>query len=152
MNTEQRFHEKYIPVTETGCWLWTACTDRYGYGKFGVGGRVVKAHRYSWELANGPNPSCLHVCHKCDTPACVNPEHLFLGTPADNSADKVAKGRHAFGSRASSAKLTGADAVEIYLAEGPQKLIADRYGIDPAMVSNIKRRKSWAHVTAQVAA
>jgi len=96
-NITERFHDSYIPVTECGCWLWTKTTYGRGYGcmfltKTG-GPRNMKAHRFSWELHNGPIPDGLHVLHKCDVRTCVNPDHLFLGTNQDNIDDRVKKGR-----------------------------------------------------------
>jgi len=75
------------------CWLWTAPTDTKGYGQLRVGGRLVMAHRLSWELANGAIPEGLCVLHRCDVAACVNPGHLFLGTKGDNNTDRHRKGR-----------------------------------------------------------
>lgn len=88
------FHGKYIPEPNSGCWLWTAGVGIGGYGRLWCGAGLTRyAHRFSYELAFGPVPSGMFVCHRCDTPACVNPDHLFLGTHRDNMRDMQQKGR-----------------------------------------------------------
>src|SRR3990167_7548460 len=92
----ERFEKKYIPVPESGCWLWTGSTFFGGYGQIWDSERKVKegAHRVSWKLHKGPILDGFYVLHRCDVPCCVNPDHLFLGTLTDNQNDCVRKGRH----------------------------------------------------------
>jgi hypothetical protein len=93
---EKRFWKHISPEPNTGCWLWTGTANMrgYGYGSFTINKKSVNSHRVSFELFRGPIPIGMHVCHKCDVPLCVNPEHLFLGTRSDNQRDRVVKGRH----------------------------------------------------------
>jgi hypothetical protein len=98
--TEIEIIEAYsMPVTECGCWIWLGARGRYGHVK--RGGKLVHAQRISWNGYHGNIPEKMHVLHKCDTPLCVNPDHLFLGTPQDNARDREDKGRgnHATGLR-----------------------------------------------------
>lgn len=83
-----------IPVTESGCYLWEGARSESGYGRVYDGSRMWQAHRLVWTQVKGPIPHGLFVCHKCDTPPCVNPDHLFLGTAKDNNRDMAKKGRH----------------------------------------------------------
>jgi len=97
---QSRFWSKVIQgESPDSCWDWSAAKDRHGYGVFCVNPtrRTERAHRYSWEITNGKIPESMNILHKCDNPSCANPEHLFLGTQADNMADMRAKGRGAKG-------------------------------------------------------
>lgn len=147
--TEQRFLEKVAPANEAGCHLWKASKSIYGYGLFCVDGRMSAAHRVAWKIANGPITGGLHVLHKCDVRACCNPEHLFLGTHAENMADMNRKGRQVppIGSKNGQSKLTEREAVEIFCSEGTQKSIGARFGVTQELVGYIKRRVLWTHAT-----
>ena len=134
------------------CWEWTGGTDKRGYGIFSVAGKATRATRFVWTAENGPIPDGQYVCHRCDNPACVRVSHLFLHTPAGNSADMVAKGRQLKGERQSRAKLT-ADQVrqirEKYVPksrESGTKAMAKEYGVSDVLVSLIVRRKIWQDV------
>jgi len=94
---EERFWNKVNKTSPAGCWIWTASRGSAGYGQFLLKERPIGAHRVAWELTKGLIPLGLYVCHKCDNKLCVNPQHLFLGTQADNIADMVSKGRQAKG-------------------------------------------------------
>lgn len=88
-----RFWAKVNKKGKNQCWEWTAARDPFGYGRFGLNGKICTASRFSWELHYSPISKGMCVLHKCDNPPCVNPNHLFLGTRSDNVADMIAKGR-----------------------------------------------------------
>jgi len=143
----QRFMSKVSVGDE--CWVWTAGRFTNGYGAFSLKGRLHRAHRMAFLLFSGDIPTGLCVCHRCDRPECVNPAHLFLGTSADNTADMVAKRRHAAGARNGMAKLTEDDVREIRacVQEGDsQSHVAKRFGVSACLVGLIVRRKSWPNV------
>ena len=124
------------------CWPWTGYIDTYGYGVMSFKGKKIKAHRASFQLANGYLPEL--VCHHCDNPVCVNPAHLFGGTPSDNMKDKVAKDRQ---SKGHNAKLTEENVRTILSSSEVQQVLADRFGVSQPIISQIKRRKLWSHVS-----
>ena len=146
----ERFAAKISPEPNTGCWLWTGAVKKTtGYGFIQVGrmsdGQKL-AHRYSWEAHRGPIPPGMFVCHHCDNKVCVNPAHLFLGTPADNMHDKERKGRGIRGTQVHTCRLTEAQALEIRALGGTmtQREIGERYGIKQPLVSQVLLGKSWA--------
>lgn len=153
---------------DIGCWVWRRNHTAAGYGQLRSGGKgepVLYAHRLSWEIHFGPIPDGLFVCHHCDNPPCVRPDHLFLGTQADNVRDKIAKGRQPRGDAHYSrrtpdrvrrgdlhplARLTASQVRSIrseHAAGGiTMKALSRRYGVNPSVISVIIARKSWTHV------
>jgi len=129
------------------CWRWRGARFRSGYGLLMLNGRNQSAHRLAWESARGATPTGLQVLHRCDVRSCVNPEHLFLGTNAENVADKTAKGRARKaqwrGENSPLAKLTQAEADAIRAASGRQRDIAAAFGVRQRLVGNIKRGECW---------
>ena len=148
---QARFWAKVTKGAPDECWLWTAGTVS-GYGQFGIAkGRMLRAHRVSFEMAKGPIPAGQLVCHSCDNPLCVNPAHLFLGNHADNSADRQAKGRGRGHTTYSGprAKLTTDQVRQIraWAAKGaPHSSIAKHFGVVRQTVTAIVERQTWKHV------
>lgn len=138
----ERFWSKV--AKSDGCWLWQAATHRFGYGMFSLDGRTTTAHRVSWALTNGPVPGGLHVLHRCDVPACVRPDHLFLGTPTDNMQDCAKKERQ--GRR----KLTALTVAEIrrrYDNGGvSQRALAREFNVTQTLIWYVLHRIAWGFV------
>lgn len=138
-----------------GCWLWTGYRQKFGHGWMGYVNEAGKhigvlAHRRAWELMRGPVPEGECVLHTCDVPACVNPEHLWLGSWDDNMADMRAKKRHTIGERNPKARISDATASAI-LAEytgawGEQTALALKYGLDSGLVHALVSGKLWKHL------
>lgn len=134
-----------------GCWLWQASVDKDGYGVFrGVinGVQLSRAHRFSYALHKGAIAEGLEVCHSCDVPRCVNPDHLTLGTTKQNQQDKWRKGRGrvAFGEKSGKAILTEAQALAILKDPRTYTQIAADYNVAPSTIGSIKQRVSWPHL------
>lgn len=128
----------------TGCWLWGGTSDRLGYGYLMVGREKTFAHRYF----KGVSDPSIHVCHSCDTPACVNPDHLFLGSQADNMADMMKKGRHYSprGEKHPKAKITNEQATEArmaFLNGESRRSISERTGLGYRSICLLLQGKTW---------
>ncbi len=150
----------HVNRTATGCWLWRGACINTGYGCLRHEGRTLTAHTVAWLLATGEEPpEGLFVCHTCDVRRCVNPAHLFLGTPRDNIVDAVRKGRLVQqarpermprGSRHHQSKLNEEQVEEIRRlhARGlSQRALGRRYGVSGTMVGYIVNRRFWRHVS-----
>ncbi len=141
-----RFWRRVVP--QDGCWDWQGTRDRFGYGHLTFRGRSWRAYRLAYTLAYGPIPPGMHVLHSCDHPPCCRPSHLRLGTPADNSADKVARGRitRVPGERCGKAKLTWVivRTMRERAAQGESYvLLAREYGVARCTVAGIIQGRRW---------
>lgn len=155
MTTHERF---WSHVAKDGdCWEWMGSRNEKGYGLVRHDGRMLRAHRYAWEEENGPIPDGIKVCHRCDNPPCVRPDHLFLGTQRENLLDAESKGRKfspfrgqvQIGEANRYARMTDERVREtrrLSAAGVRQKDIAEQFGVVPETISHILRGKTWTHV------
>jgi hypothetical protein len=137
------FEECYIPEPNSGCWLWLGSLNKDGYG---CSYPNIRAHRESYVLHKGPIQDGMCVCHKCDTPSCVNPDHLFLGTAYENNLDKVRKGRCPKGEQKPAAKLTDNAVRSIRIDKRTNSEIARELGVTPRVIGLVRRGLAWKHV------
>ena len=134
---------------EATCWIWKGFQTSNGYGRLSVKGKEHAAHRLSFQLFKEPIPSGMLVCHTCDTPLCVNPSHLFLGTNQSNSDDKIAKERGSFkGDKAQSAKLTFelARSIREQSKITTPRMLAEKYEVSLYTIRAILAGRRWAEV------
>lgn len=139
MEIKDRFCGFANPIPFIGCWIWSGSLHQEGYGRFALNGKTQKAHRVSYEIFKGKIPDGKLVCHSCDEPSCVNPDHLFIGTNYTNNLDKTKKGR--------AAKKLSADQVKeirLLLAGGfGVTMIGKKYGVTHSMIIRIKNQQNW---------
>lgn len=146
----ERFHQKY-EVNESGCWIWTAGTRPNSKGvsyprHWTDDSKSIGAHRFSYELVHGSIPQGMYVCHKCDTPLCVNPDHLFVGSHKDNMRDMIEKKRSFVGrgeDKKGRAKLTNEQADQIRKMNMPYSKIAAMFGVSATTIGRIKRKETY---------
>lgn len=144
-----RFQTRYS-VSENGCWTWSGSTDSFGYGRLYVNGRGFAAHRFSWLFHKGEIPAGYVICHHCDNPSCVNPDHLFCGTTADNNFDRSVKLRshRPTGARHNQRKLTPEQVEAIRADSRSCSKLGREYGVGADAISRIRRNLTWRHVGA----
>jgi hypothetical protein len=151
-DVNERFWGKVNMGNVDECWEWQALRQYQGYGQFRLSQprRQVQAHRFAWELTNGPIPDGIMVCHKCDNPPCCNPGHLFLGTHMDNMADMVTKG-HLKGINNPRAILTPRDVLDIRNAClnecVTRKDMARAYRVSKSTIDAIMVGRIWSHIS-----
>jgi len=146
LTLEDRFWAKVDKKGPNKCWEWTAGKNGGGYGAIDEAGKSLRAHRVSWELTYGSIPKGLCVLHHCDNKLCCNPSHLFLGTQADNIADKTAKGRQAKGEGNGHVTLMREDVFNIRRSSLSQGKLGRLYGVSQYAIWAVKNERTWKHL------
>jgi len=147
----KRFWDKVDKAGPDDCWLWNAAVFEDGYGAFRMGEKQLRAHRVSYEMEHGPIPLGKLICHVCDEPRCVNPAHLFAGTPLENVQDMRSKNRQNYlsGENLPHAKLTEEKVIEMRKLGAnntPLRVLSKKFGVSRSSVCLILNRRRWAHV------
>lgn len=137
-NAKQRLLNA-VQYTDTGCWLYMRYVNRLGYGLTNYRGKTISAHRLMWRLHNGSIPAGAHVRHTCDTPACINPSHLVLGSHKDNMADRKQRGQYA----RAGVRLLLHQVRKIRSSTESVDALAAKYGVRPGTIRAIRNGVSW---------
>jgi hypothetical protein len=147
MSRENLFLAKTSPEPNSGCWLWMAASDENGYGLFGTGkhSKNTRAHRWAYEYYKAKIPPKMLVCHTCDNPACVNPDHLFLGTSADNVRDRDNKNRTAKGEKNGRSVIKAEQVPIIRESELSERAIAKELNVSRGTINAIRSGRTWGH-------
>ena len=147
--TQERIEAKVLRIPEAGCWVWMGSTQVRGYGEIISNNRKHLAHRASYEAFVGKIPKGMYVCHACDNVACVNPNHLFLGTQKQNLQDMANKGRSTRGVKNPMAKLTEEQVKEIkqgFAAAKTDMELAKQFNMSRQGINGIRKGKLWSYV------
>jgi predicted XRE-type DNA-binding protein len=151
MKLVERFESLYLPEPNSGCWLWTGSLNKAGYGEFSIGGSKPAAYRLSYYLYKGKIPPKMNVCHACDTPSCVNPDHLWLGTHAENIADAASKNRMHPGEKNGSAKLKEQEVLDIVAMYNTGNFtrheLAKKFSVGHSIIGDILIGNKWSYLT-----
>lgn len=139
---QDRFFARFVKL-ENGCWQWRAHTDLNGYGYLPGDLKHTRAHRFSYEFHIGKIPEAMLICHKCDNPGCVNPDHLFVGTSKDNAQDALQKGRAYVGEKNGMSKLTKENIKEILSSELNGVQLAQKFEVTRSTINRVRRREAW---------
>jgi hypothetical protein len=139
---QDRFFARFVKL-KNGCWQWRAHTDKDGYGVLPGDRKNTRAHRLSYELHKGQISDGFVICHHCDNPGCVNPDHLFVGTSKDNAQDALQKGRAYVGEKNGRSKLTKENIIEILSSELNGVQLAQKFGVTRSTINRVRRREAW---------